>query len=213
MRPLGAAWLEESTGFVSLSELVCARFGAEGLIRPSAGRQYIRLTAAAGSAMMGKRTGGLLSSDHGGLPVEASCGGRTDRARRHSENPRARQRLSRRGRNARWQIAPTEIKTSRRGGHCHAKLTAHGFPPRLLQAHQVHSSLEDRRHGAGRSCQKATRPHSTQVAVQRLFSESAMPTLHRADGDGCAWRPALPPVGDLPVREARMIDDLTHAYR
>jgi hypothetical protein len=39
---------------------------------------------AAGSAMMGKRTGGLLSaaaryrsSDQGGLPVEASCGGRT----------------------------------------------------------------------------------------------------------------------------------------
>jgi hypothetical protein len=74
--------LKNQPVWFSLSEVVCARFGAGSLIRPSAGRQYIRMMSAAGSTMMG--TGGLLSavaryrsSDHGGLPVEASCGGRT----------------------------------------------------------------------------------------------------------------------------------------
>jgi hypothetical protein len=139
---------------------------------PSAGPQYIRMMPATGSAMLEKRTGGLLnamarhrSSDHGGSPVEASCGGRTKYSRAREGIPKKPMRST----------LPVSARDARLADSANAnKACGTRFPTRLLHAHRVHSGLEDRRHGAGRSAKRQqghTPRRASRRSCQRLFSE------------------------------------------
>jgi hypothetical protein len=136
---------------------------------------------------------------HADLLLETSCGLRTKcRAR---EAPKA-ACVGESGTLAAWQIPSTEITASPKADCCRGKLTAHpshaGTACLSVQGFKAgdkaRAEMPDGKKAAIRVGRAAVRVSGSlgtgnAGAVAAAYGK----LLHRADGSGYAWRPALPP--------------------
>jgi hypothetical protein len=143
-----------------------------------------------------------------GLPVEASSGGRTTYnrtrlgiAKTHALDAAC---VGEVGTLVGWHIPSIEIKASGRGDYCRTRLTAHGFPRGYcMRTKSVRGFQAGDMVRAEVPNGKQTGIHVGRVAVRAGGSlrvgdadgnnAKYCKLLHRADGYGYAWRPALPP--------------------
>jgi hypothetical protein len=136
------------------------------------------------------------------LPLEASAGG-CAKYRARESIPKA-ARVSEAGTLVGWQISSTAITTCARGDHCGTKLAAQGshaaiaYLPKSVQVFKAGGMVRAEAPEAKKAAIHARRAAVRAGGSFREGNAGAVNArycklIHRADGSGYGWRPALPP--------------------